>query len=402
MHEEKIEELLTRSVDTVYPSKEALKKILVSGKKINVYVGIDPTSDYVHLGHSTNYLVLKRLHELGHHITVLVGDFTATIGDPSDKTAVRAELSEAEVRKNMETFKEQIGRILDFKDTENPIDFKLNSEWFAGMELRKIIDVSSSFTVQRMIERDVFRRRLSEKKPLYVHEFFYPLLQGYDSVALDADLEIGGTDQTFNMLAGRDLVKKYLNKEKFVITTTLLENPKTGEKLMSKSFDTGISLKAEPNDMYGKVMALPDEVVIQCFTDCTSVPMSEIEEMKKELLNGVNPRDLKMRLAREIVSFYHGVGEAEKAEAYFIGAFSKKEIPEEMKDIPVIAGERIGDVVSGAGIISSKSEWRRLVRAGAVHNLESGKPVSDENITFSGEPLRLKIGKKTFLRMIPK
>ncbi|PIP73459.1 MAG: tyrosine--tRNA ligase [Candidatus Lloydbacteria bacterium CG22_combo_CG10-13_8_21_14_all_47_15] len=401
MQDEKIDEILSRSVDTIYPSKEALKEVLLSGKKLRVYVGIDPTSDYVHLGHSTNYILLKRFHELGHTVIVLVGDFTATIGDPSDKSAVRIQLTEDDVRKNLETFKEQIGKVIDFYDEKNPVEFRFNSDWLAVLDLKKLTDIASSFTVQRMIERDVFRRRMKEGKPLYVHEFFYPLMQGYDSVALDADLEIGGTDQTFNMLAGRDLVKKYLNKEKFVITTTLLENPKTGEKLMSKSLDTGISLKSVPEDMYGRVMALPDETIVQCFIDCTTVPMADVEEIKKELAEGGNPRDIKMQLARNIVLMYHGEDMANKAEEYFIKTFSRKETPEHMQEIRVPVGVLVGDALVSAKIIPSKSEWRRLVEGGGVHNLSNGSTITDINTAETKKPLEIKIGKRTFVRILP-
>jgi len=401
MQDEKIDEILSRSVDTIYPSKEALKEVLMSGKKLRVYVGIDPTSDYVHLGHSTNYILLKRFHELGHTVIVLVGDFTATIGDPSDKSAVRIQLTEDDVRKNLETFKEQIGKVIDFYDEKNPVEFRFNSDWLAVLDLKKLTDIASSFTVQRMIERDVFRRRMKEGKPLYVHEFFYPLMQGYDSVALDADLEIGGTDQTFNMLAGRDLVKKYLNKEKFVITTTLLENPKTGEKLMSKSLDTGISLKSVPEDMYGRVMALPDETIVQCFIDCTTVPMADVEEIKKELAEGGNPRDIKMQLARNIVLMYHGEDMANKAEEYFIKTFSRKETPEHMQEIRVPVGVLVGDALVSAKIIPSKSEWRRLVEGGGVHNLSNGSTITDINTAETKKPLEIKIGKRTFVRILP-
>src|SRR6266403_2544048 len=232
---EKIEEVLTRSIDTVYPSKEVVLKALSSGKPLRIYMGIDPTATYVHLGHSTNYIILKRFHELGHKIIVLIGDFTAMIGDPSDKSAARKKLTKEDVENNLKTFKEQIGKILDFSNKENPIEFRFNSEWLAKLTFEDSVALASHFTVQQMIERDTFEKRLKDQKPLYVHEFFYPLMQGYDSVALEADIEIGGTDQTFNMLAGRTLVKTYKQREKFVISTTLLENPVTGEKLMSKS-----------------------------------------------------------------------------------------------------------------------------------------------------------------------
>ncbi len=361
----KIEELLTRSIDTIYPTKEEFKKLLESGKQLTIYVGIDPTATYVHLGHATNYIILKRLHELGHKIIVLVGDFTAKIGDPSDKNALRKRLSDEDVKENVKTFKEQIGRILDFENTENPIEFKFNSTWLSKLTFEDVVDLASYFTVQRMLERDNFEKRIAENKPLYVHEFFYPLMQGYDSVAMEVDVELGGTDQTFNMLAGRTLLKKYKNKEKIVVTTTLLENPVTGEKLMSKSLGTGIGLDEEPNEMFGKTMRMPDEAIIQVFIDCTYETMEEIEKMKQKLEGGANPRDLKIKLAHEIVKTYYNEEDAQKAEEYFIQTFKNKETPDDIKELKPQAYDIISVLVE-AGFVSSTSEARRTIKGGGV------------------------------------
>lgn len=361
----KIEEILTRSVDTVYPTKKDLKDLLSSGKQLRIYMGIDPTATYVHLGHATNYIILRRLHELGHKIIVLIGDFTAMIGDPSDKSAMRKRLTKEDVQNNLKTFKEQIGKILNFADKENPIEIRFNSEWLSKLTFEDAVNLASHFTVQRMLERDNFEKRIKENKPLYVHEFFYPLMQGYDSVALEADLEIGGTDQTFNMLAGRTLVKAYQNREKLVMTTTLLENPVTGEKLMSKSLGTGIGLDETPNDMFGKTMALADEAIIQVFIDCTFLSMDEIKKMEKELKAGANPRDLKMKLAWEIVKMYHNEAAANEAKEYFIKTFSKKETPDEMIELKV-EDKNILAVLVAAGFVKSKGEARRVVQQGGV------------------------------------
>lgn|SRR3989344_5766226 len=323
--EEKINTLLSRSIDTIYPSKDALKKILLSNKKISVYVGIDPTADYVHIGHSTNYIILKRFHELGHKVIVLVGDFTAMIGDPSDKTSMRIQLSEEQVEANLKTFKSQIGKILPLDDGQNPIEFVHNSKWLSKLSFNDAVELASNFTVQQMLERDAFKKRISDNKPLHLHEFFYPLMQGYDSVAMKVDIEVGGTDQTFNMLAGRTLEKRYLNKEKFVITTTLLENPVTGEKLMSKSLGTGVGLNDSPEEMYGKIMALPDEGILQCFVDCTYLLLSEVDKIAHDLKSGKNPRDIKKKLALEIVTMYHDVKKAHAAEENWTKQFSTRD-----------------------------------------------------------------------------
>ena len=362
-----IEEILTRSIDTIYPSKEALRQKLLEGKQLKIYMGIDPTADYIHIGHSTNYIILRRLHDLGHKVVVLVGDFTAMIGDPSDKSSMRIQLTKQEVQSNLVSFKAQISKILDFDSVENPIEFRFNSEWLSKLTFVDATELAANFTVQQMIDRDAFQKRLNANKPLFVHEFFYPLMQGYDSVALDADLEIGGTDQTFNMLAGRTLVKRYKEKEKFVMTTTLLVNPVTGEKLMSKSLGTGVSLKASPVDMFGKVMALADESILQCFVDCTYLSMLEISAIGQKLANGANPRDAKMRLAHELVTIYHSSEAANKAQAGWIKQFSDGNLPENVTELTIDAKvTNWPDLLLAGKFATTKSEARRLIEQGAV------------------------------------
>ena len=400
--ENKINEILTRSISKIYPSKEMLKNILLSGKQMRIYIGIDPTATYVHIGHSTNYILLKKFHKLGHKIIVLIGDFTARIGDPSDKTSLRKKLSALEVKNNLKTFKKQIGKIIDFNDKKNPVQFAFNSKWLAKMPFEEVMDLASNFTMQQMMERDMFQKRIKENKPIYMHEFFYPLMQGYDSVALSADIEIGGTDQTFNMLAGRILVKNLQGREKFVITTTLLENPITKEKLMSKSLGTGIGLDESPVNMYGKVMSQADENIPQLFTDCTYVETSEIDEINKKLKEGkINPRDLKMELAYEIVKIYHGDKKAKEAKKSFIKTFQKKEIPDEMEEILAKSGEILVDVLLKNKVLSSKGEWRRLIEGNAIHDLDKNENITDFNLKIF-ENLTLKIGKKRFLKILIK
>lgn len=396
---QKQEELLSRSIKAVYPSKEALGELLNTGKKLRIYMGIDPTADYVHLGHSTNYIILKRFHELGHKIIVLIGDFTAMIGDPSDKTSLRKKLTREDVVKNLETFKSQIGKVLNFEDKENPIEFKFNNDWLAPLTFEQVIDLASHFTVQQMIQRDAFEKRLKEEKPLYVHEFFYPLMQGYDSVALSADVEIGGTDQTFNMLAGRTLVKAIQQREKFVIATTLLENPVTGEKLMSKSLGTGVGLNEGAISMYQKIMKLPDEGIVQCFIDCTYISLEEIESFKKELEEGLNPRDMKMRLARTIVEMYHSRSESENAESEFINVFQKDLLPEEIEEV-ACNKKTFQELVIATGIVSSNSELRRLAEAGAITNVDLKEAVGVENLKEIPVLGIYKIGKTRFIKIV--
>lgn len=392
-----ISEILSRSIDTVYPDSESLKKALESGKQLRVYVGIDPTADYVHLGHATNYLLLERLHKLGHKIIVLVGDFTAMIGDPSDKTSLRQQLTPEQVGDNLRSFKDQIGKILNFEDDQNPIEFKFNAEWLSKLTFADAVELASNFTVQQMIERDAFRKRLDANKPLFVHEFFYPLMQGYDSVAMDVDVEIGGTDQTFNMLAGRTLLKRYKDKEKFVITTTLLENPETGEKLMSKSLGTGVSLKANPDEMFGGVMALADAGIVQTFIDCTRLPMEEIAKIKGELAGGTNPRDIKLRLAHEVVSMYHSSEAADQAQKNWTSQFSEGGLPEEIADYQMQSESSWIELLGNSGLAPSNSEARRLLEQGAVKLNQSKVDLETEFKVADGDVLQA--GKRRFVRI---
>lgn len=394
MKNEKVEELLTRSIDKIYPSKEEFKKVLLSGKKLRVYMGIDPTADYAHLGHSTNYIILKRFHDLGHKVIALIGDFTAMIGDPSDKGGTeRIRLSKEQVKKNLKSFKEQIGRILDFEDKKNPIEFRFNSEWLSKLNFEDAIELSSKFTVQQMIERDIFEKRLKNNKPLYVHEFFYPLMQGYDSVALNADVEIGGTDQTFNMLAGRTLVKNYQKREKYVITTTLLVNPVTGEKLMSKSLGTGIGLNDSAKEMFGKTMSLPDEAIIQCFVDCTFLSMKEINKINKGLKEGDNPRDAKVQLAYELVKIYHGAKEAKIAKEEFFKIFSKKELPTDIPEVEIRGTYPLPLFLIELQAVTSNSEARRLIEQGGLKI--DGTKIHDPKAEIAAHPgMIVQVGKR--------
>lgn len=396
----RIEEIVTRSIAEIYPTREAFCTALNSGRQLTFYVGIDPTADYVHLGHSTNYLLLERLHHLGHKIIVLVGDFTAMIGDPSDKTSMRVQLTREQVQENLQTFKAQIGKILDFASTDNPIEFKFNSEWLSSLTFKDAVELASNFTVQQMIERDAFAKRMAAKKPLYVHEFFYPLMQGYDSVAMGVDAEVGGTDQTFNMLAGRTLLKRYKDKEKFVITTTLLENPLTGEKLMSKSLGTGVGLNEPPKDMFAKVMRLPDAGVLQTFVDCTRLSMDDITAIRKELEAGTNPRDIKLRLAHEVVHMYHGEAEADKARDQWLAEVSNKELAADMPEYELMQAQRdIFELLVELNFVTTKSEARRLLQQGAIRLNE--QKVTEATVTIADGDI-LQSGKRRAVKLLIK
>lgn len=396
---EKIEDFLTRSVSEIYPSKEDLKKKLLSGERIRVYVGADATGTQLHLGHSTNFILLEKLRRMGHEVVILFGDFTATIGDPTDKSATRVMLTKKQTSNNLKSWKKQISKIVDIKNTKNPVKIVKNSKWLSKLNFEDIVNLSSNFTVGQMIERDMFQKRMYENKPVYLHEFFYPLMQGYDSVVLDVDLEIGGTDQTFNMLAGRTLLKKIKNKEKFVLSTTLLENPVTGKKLMSKSEGSFVALNDEPKEMFGKIMSLPDEVIIPLFTDATFVDLKEIKEIEKDLKEGVvNPKDIKIRLAKEIVTIYHSKEEADFAAENFNKMFGKDSVVEEVPEINVEKNKKLVDILIEQKIINSKNEWRRLVDQKGITIIEDGLKVEDYNHSVS-ESKTYKVGKRRFLKI---
>lgn len=395
-----IDELLSRSVVEVLPSKELLRKELLSGRQLKIYIGADPTGTALHLGHATNYIILEKFRKLGHKIVLLFGDFTARIGDPTDKLATRVQLTREQVVANTKNWKKQLAPIISFDDQENPIEVVYNHDWLAKMTFEDVINLASNFTVQRMLERDMFEKRLKEEKPIYVHEFFYPLMQGYDSVHLEVDIEMCGNDQKFNALCGRTLLKKYKNKEKFVFITTLLENPITGEKMMSKSLGTGVFLDSSNIDMYGKIMAQPDENIPQLFTDCTFLELSEINKIKKDLSDGqINPKDVKMRLAYEIVTIFHGEGLAQEAKDYFISTFQKKETPEEMPEIILSSGnKKIIDLLVEAKLVSSKGEARRLIEQGGIKINEVVISDVNEDVDIK-DGLIIQRGKRQFVRI---
>ncbi|HRH25480.1 MAG TPA: tyrosine--tRNA ligase [Parcubacteria group bacterium] len=363
-----LRELLTRSVSEILPSKESLEETLLSGKKLRIYIGTDATGESLHLGHATNYMILERFRRLGHEVIFLIGDFTSRIGDPTDKSdSERKQLSREDVVKNTKTWINQVKPVIDVDNKDNPVRIMYNHEWLSKLTLEDMLGLASNFTVQQMIERDMFEKRISSGKPLYLHELFYPLMQGYDSVAMDVDMEMCGNDQKFNALAGRTLLKKLKNKEKFVFITRLLENPTTKQKMMSKSLGTGVFLDFEPNKMFGALMSQPDENMQQLFVDCTWLKLEEIEEITK-----LHPKEAKMRLAKEIVKIYHGVEKAREAEEYFEKTFSKKEIPQDIKVAKVSKDESLVNVLVSEGLVSSKSEFTRLEKAGAIEELENG------------------------------
>lgn len=394
----KINEILTRAVENIYPSSGALEKELVSGRRLTIYTGIDPTGPEIHLGHAVFLRKLRQFQDLGHKIILLIGDFTGMIGDPTGKFSTRQVLTEKQVKKNARDYKKQVGKILDFKSRSNPVTIKHNSTWLAKSRFKHILEIAGHVTVQQMIERDMFEKRMAQGKPISFHEFLYPIMQGYDSVAMNVDMEIGGSDQTFNMLVGRDLMKAMKGKEKFVLTTPILTDA-SGRKI-GKTEGNIIAVSDKPEDLYGKIMALGDEVIVKMFEYCTDVPMAEVKAMEQEMKAGANPRDYKMKLARQIVLQFHGLAKAEAAERHFVGLFQEKSLPEEIKQIKIKGKTNILDLLITGGLVASKSDGRRLIEQGGIkvddHVLEGW----DVNIFPGDKPVIIQKGKRHFLKVL--
>jgi len=399
-NKEKIEELLTRSVAEILPTRDGLHEALSSGRRLRIYIGTDATGTSLHLGHATNYMILEKLRRMGHEIIFLVGDFTARIGDPTDKSdSARKQLTREQVIANVETWIAQVKPVIDVNNKENPVQVLYNHDWLAALTFEDVLNLASNFTVQQMIERDMFQERIQSNKPLYLQELFYPLMQGYDSVAMDVDVEMCGTDQKFNALAGRTLLKKLKNKEKFVFITTLLENPVTKEKMMSKSLGTGVFLDFDADKMYGAVMAQADENMKQLFTDCTWLDLTEIDT----ILETENPRDTKMRLSFEITKIFHGEELATLAEKNFVQTFQKKELPDEIPVFVAPDGATIVDVLFDSKLVASKAEARRTLAQGGVK--VNGNKLTEADATTPlvlSEKTIVQKGKRSFLEVVRK
>ena len=393
---EKIEQFLSQGVENVYPNKDFVRARLMEGKRLSMYLGIDPTGPTLHLGHATILRKLKEFQELGHEAVLLIGDFTGMIGDPTDKTATRKKLTHKEVLKNAKLYKKQASIFLNFKG-KNKARLVYNSSWLSKMRFADVLDLASKMTVDQMLKRDMFEKRTQEGKPIFIHEFMYPLLQGYDSVAMDVDGEIGGNDQTFNMLTGRDLMKNILNKEKFVVTIKLLTDP-TGKK-MGKTEGNMVSLDQSAEEMFGKVMSWSDGLIVPAFELCTMASASQVAEVKRNLESGTNPRDLKVRLAKEIITIYHGEASAVAAEQNFINTFKKGELPDDTKEVSVENGAILVDVLVKEGVVASKGDFRRLVEGNAISEVGKDDVITDAAYKITRD-ISLRVGKKRFIKIV--
>jgi len=391
-----VNQILNRGIiKEVIPSINEFKKKLLS-EKLRIYIGPDPTSTALHLSHAKNYMLLEEFRKLGHEVIVLFGDFTARIGDPSDRSNVRARLSSEEIKINIKGWLKQIEPLMDFKAKKNPPKIMYNNDWLSKLSMADIVDLASNVTVQRMLERDMFEKRIKEEKPIFLHEFMYPLMQGYDSVAMEVDIELCGTDQIFNALMGRTLLKKYKNKDKLVVAVNLMENPITGE-LMSKSRGTGVFLDFNPFDMYGAIMSQPDEMIKIFLINNTRLSLEKIEEIVKM----DNPRDAKMITALEIVKIFHGKDKAEEAQNRFIKLVQNKEIIiDDIPEVKIKNNSTLLDVLSEClnGELSN-SEIRRLIKQNAVKIDGEVKNNFQEKINIKEKGNLLKMGKKKWFKI---
>lgn len=395
----KIEEVLMRGVENIYPNREELEKVLMSGQRIRLYCGYDPSAPALHIGNAISLMKLAQFQALGHEIIFLIGDFTGMIGDPTDKTAARKKLTRQEVLANAKNYKTQASAYIKFSGA-NPAKIIYNSQWHDKLSFKDLIEVTSNFTAQKMFARDMFQERVKQEKPIYLHEFLYPVAQAYDSVAMDVDLEIGGNDQTFNMLAGRDLMKAMTNKEKFVLTMKLLVDA-SGKK-MGKSEGNIVNLNESPENMYGKIMSWPDGLIEVGLELCTSLSMAEVKNMAGQIKQGKNPRDLKMRLALEMSKINHGEKKAKAAEEYFVKTVQRKETPSDVQVIPSPAPSiSMVDYLVEAKLAISKAEARRKIEQGGVYI--DGERVKSVNLILNSESddgKIIKVGKINFRKII--
>jgi len=385
-------ELLTRGVEEVI-DREALEKALKSGKKLRVKLGIDPTSPNIHIGRAVVLWKLRAFQELGHKVVFIVGDFTGLIGDTSDKDSERPMLGEKEVAKNLKTYFEQAYKILDKKKTE----VHYNSKWLKKLGFAEIGKLADLFSLHEFEARENIAKRLKAGKRVSLRELLYPLMQGYDSVAIKADIELGGTDQRFNLLAGRTIQPAYKQKPQNILTMTLMEG--TDGRKMSSSWGNTINITSEPNDMFGKAMSIPDELIKKYFILATRVLLPEIDEIIEANLN---PRDQKLRLAYEITKLYHGDKKAESAQQAFINQFSKGELPTEIPTKKIEPGYyQISQLIVMTGLVTSRSEARRLMEQGGIKF--SGKVVEkyDDTYHITGrDELLIQVGKRKFIRVV--
>lgn len=392
-----IDVLLTRGVDKIYPSREALEKVLRSGKKLKLYQGFDPTGTKLHIGHTVGFRKLRQWQDLGHEVIFLIGDGTGQAGDPSGKKTAREKFfTREELRQNGKDYVMQSSKIMRF-DGPNPVKILYNGDWLNKLGLVEILDIAGHFTLQQMLERDLYQERLKTEVDLSLREFLYPLLQGYDSVAMAVDLELGGSDQTFNMLAGRKLVKAMLGKEKFVMTVPLLTDAK-GTKI-GKTEGNVIGITDPPNEFFGKIMSLGDDAILNSFTLLTDTPVETIEEMKKKMEKGENPMTFKKKLAFELTKQFNSENAARVAQEQFERVHQKGENPENAAEFSTSQNDwNPIDLLVVTKLANSKSDAKRLLEQKAIE-LNSLLITSHLSLLTISDGDILKVGKKKFLKI---
>lgn len=391
-----IKELLTRGVANIIPSKQAVETLLRSEKKLHIYVGIDPTATKIHLGHGVLLRKLQSFAQLGHRVTFLIGDFTAMIGDTSDKDTGRPILSREEIERNFQTYKLQAEKIVDF----SKVAVVYNSTWLKKLRFEDMLALTEHFAVGDFVGRELIRRRLNDNKRVSLRETLYPVMQGYDSYHLDTDIQLGGTDQTFNMQAGRTLQKDLRNKESAIVATTFLLG--TDGRKMSKSWGNAIWLDDTPNDMYAKVMAITDALILDYFILATKTPLHDIEDIKKDIASGKHPMEIKKRLAYDIVAELYSGEDAHIAQEHFKKTVQNKETP---TDIPVVSVEQAFeqgkwaiDVLIGTKLATSRTEAKRLIQQGGVEINSEIITEPNQIINFT-EGMIIKVGKRKYAKI---
>ncbi|WP_409341114.1 tyrosine--tRNA ligase [Paenibacillus sp. MBLB4367] len=399
-------ELFGRGVVEIVPEDEFKQKIIdavVTGKPLNVKLGLDPSAPDIHVGHTVVLHKLRQFQEMGHQVQLLIGDFTGRIGDPSGKSETRKQLTEEDVKRNAETYQKQIYKILDPDKTQ----LFYNSEWLSSLHFADVLELAGKMTVARMLERDDFAKRYTTGLPIHIHEFFYPLMQGYDSVALKSDIELGGTDQKFNLLMGRMLQREYGAPAQVAIMTPLIEGL-DGVNKMSKSLGNYIGIDEEPNQIYGKAMSVPDELMVKYYELATDLPTEALKRLKEGLADGsVHPRDAKMQLARTFVRMFHGEEAAEQAEAHFVTVFQQRALPADIADaeLPLTELEngkiRLVKLLVTLGLQSSNGEARRSIQGGAV-KINEQKLLDPNGEVEVSEGDILQVGKRQFVKLVLK
>ena len=385
---------LKRGVDEILSEQDLIEK-LKENRPLRVKLGADPTAPDIHLGHTVVLNKLRQFQQFGHEVIFLIGDFTGMVGDPSGKNTTRPPLSREDVLRNAETYKQQIYKILDPQKTR----IVFNSEWLGKLGTEGMIRLASNYTVARMLERDDFKKRFSNNQPIAIHEFIYPLLQGHDSVALEADVELGGTDQKFNLLVGRELQKSAGQKPQVAITLPLLVGL-DGEKKMSKSLGNYIGVTEAPGEMFGKIMSISDNLMWDWYNLLSFRPLTEIAQLKEDVANGKNPRDVKILLAKEIIARFHDDAAADAAEQEFINRFQKGAMPDEMPEFTLEGEIGLTNLLKEVGLVATTSEANRMVQQGGVKI--DGEKVEDAKLVITASTAVYQVGKRKFAKVTVK